>query len=58
VGAWRLKPRVLSLVLVATVFYVTFLPGPISQIRFRLPVVPVILLLVVVGAFKQGDSVD
>jgi hypothetical protein len=56
VGALRLKPRVLSLVLVATVFYVTFLPGPISQIRFRLPVVPVILLLVVVGAFKQGDK--
>jgi hypothetical protein len=48
-GAVRLKPRALSLVLVATVFYVTFLPGPISQIRFRLPVVPVIMLLVVVG---------
>lgn len=55
VGALRLRPRVLSLVLVATVFYVTFLPGPISQIRFRLPVVPVILLLVVIGAI--GDRV-
>ncbi len=48
-GALRLRPRVLALVLVATVFYVTFLPGPISQIRFRLPVVPAIIVLMVVG---------
>jgi len=53
VGALRLKPHVLSLVFVATVFYVTFLPGPISQIRFRLPVVPVILLLAVIGVMGQ-----
>jgi 4-amino-4-deoxy-L-arabinose transferase-like glycosyltransferase len=53
VGALRLRPRLLALFLVVTVFYVTFVPGPISQIRFRLPVVPIILLLATVGAL--GD---
>ncbi len=48
-GAWRLRPRVLTLMLVATIFYVTFVPGPISHIRFRLPVVPLILLLMTCG---------
>ena len=47
VGAWRLRPRLLSLFLLAVIFYVTFIPGPISQIRFRLPVIPLILLLIV-----------
>ena len=49
-GAWHLRPRVLSLFIAATIFYVTFVPGPISGTRFRLPVTPLILLLVVVGA--------
>ncbi|MBN1889951.1 MAG: glycosyltransferase family 39 protein [Thermoflexales bacterium] len=49
-GTWRLRPRVLALVLLATIFYVTFLPGPISAIRFRLPVLPAIWLLAVSGA--------
>ncbi len=47
-------PRILALVFVATVFYVTFLPGPISHIRYRLPVVPLILLLAVVGAVRSS----
>ncbi|MGC9349573.1 MAG: ArnT family glycosyltransferase, partial [Anaerolineae bacterium] len=50
VGALRMRPRILSFFFVATVFYVTFVPGPISQIRFRLPVTPLILLLMVLGA--------
>ena len=50
VGAVRLRPRILALFLVATVFYVTFVPGPISQIRFRLPVMPLILVLVTIAA--------
>jgi len=53
VGAWRLRPRILSLFIMATIFYVTFVPGPISQIRFRLPVTPLILLLVAVGVLVQ-----
>ena len=53
VGAIRLRPRLLSAFIVVTIFYVTFVPGPISQIRFRLPVVPLILLLVVVGLLGQ-----
>lgn len=54
IGALKLRPRILSFFFVATVFYVTFLPGPISQIRFRLPVIPVILLLAVIGARRNG----
>ena len=53
VGAWRLRPRILSLFIMATIFYVTVVPGPISQIRFRLPVTPLILLLVAVGVLVQ-----
>jgi hypothetical protein len=58
VGALRLRPRLLALFLVVTVFYVTFVPGPISQIRFRLPVVPLILLLATVGCWRisTGDG--
>ncbi len=48
--------RVLMLVLVATVFYVTFLPGPISHIRYRLPVIPIILLLAVIGAMGSAPA--
>ncbi len=49
VGALRTRPRLLAAFLLITVFYVTFVPGPISQIRFRLPVTPVILLLAARG---------
>jgi len=60
-GAWRLRPRVLTLMLIATIFYVTFVPGPISHIRFRLPVVPLLLLLMTCGIMTpcvgQRDNV-
>ncbi|MEJ5309361.1 MAG: glycosyltransferase family 39 protein [Anaerolineae bacterium] len=49
IGALRMRPRLLAAFLLITIFYVTFVPGPISQIRFRLPVTPVILLLVARG---------
>ncbi len=52
IGALRLRPRILPLFIVITIFYVTFVPGPISQIRFRLPVTPLILLLVAFGALN------
>ena len=52
IGALRMRPRLLAAFLLITIFYVTFVPGPISQIRFRLPVTPAILLLVVVGALR------
>jgi 4-amino-4-deoxy-L-arabinose transferase-like glycosyltransferase len=48
-GAVRLRPRVLALFIVATIFYVTFVPGPITGTRFRLPVTPLILLLIAIG---------
>lgn len=49
IGALRMRPRLLAAFLLITIFYVTFVPGPISQIRFRLPVTPAILLLVARG---------
>ena len=49
IGALRMRPRLLAAFLLITIFYVTFVPGPISQIRFRLPVTPTILLLVARG---------
>jgi hypothetical protein len=54
VGALRIRPRILSLFIAVTVFYVTFVPGPISQTRFRLPVTPLILVLVAFGALGRG----
>lgn len=56
-GAIRLRPRLLSAFLVLTVGYVTFVPGPISQIRFRLPVIPLILLVACVGLLGQRASI-
>jgi 4-amino-4-deoxy-L-arabinose transferase-like glycosyltransferase len=55
IGALRMRPRLLAAFLLITIFYVTFVPGPISQIRFRLPVTPAILLLVAVGA-QRGKT--
>jgi 4-amino-4-deoxy-L-arabinose transferase-like glycosyltransferase len=52
VGAWWLRPRILSLVFCFVVFYVTFLPGPISHVRFRLPVMPTILVVAGVGVLS------
>lgn len=51
-GVLGVRPRVLALILAGAVFYLTFLPGPISHVRFRLPVVPVIAVLVAAGAFS------
>lgn len=55
IGALRMRPRLLALFLLIIIFYVTFVPGPIAQIRFRLPVMPVILLLVAVGAQRNSS---
>ena len=49
-GTWRLRPRPALLLLVwASVLYITFLPGPIAHIRFRLPVAAMLLLVIGVG---------
>jgi 4-amino-4-deoxy-L-arabinose transferase-like glycosyltransferase len=50
-GTWRLRgdPGLLWLVW-GTVFYVTFLPGPISAVRFRVPVAPLLIAVMAVGA--------
>jgi hypothetical protein len=53
IGALKMRPRLLAAFLLITIFYVTFVPGPISQIRFRLPVTPAILLLVAVGTQRN-----
>jgi 4-amino-4-deoxy-L-arabinose transferase-like glycosyltransferase len=53
IGVLRLRPWIVAFFIVATVFYVTFVPGQITQIRFRLPVMPLILLCVAVGLLGQ-----
>lgn len=57
-GVLRLHPRLLAAFLLVTIVYVTFVPGPISQIRFRLPVTPAILLLVAVGVQGVGHGLN
>jgi hypothetical protein len=45
---WRCQPALLVLFW-GTILYVTFLPGPIGDIRFRVPVVPWLLVLMAAG---------
>lgn len=54
-GAYRLRaqPAVL-LTLASTCAYLTFLPGPIAYIRFQVPVMPIAVLIVVLGACDGG----
>jgi len=49
-GLWRFRdqPAFVCLCL-ATIFYVTFLPGPIAYIRFQVPVAPMFIVFVVGG---------
>jgi len=56
-GAWRLHrcPAALFL-LAATILYTVFLPGPISSLRFRVPVVPLIVALVAIGMTRPQSS--
>jgi hypothetical protein len=54
-GVLRMHQRLLVAFLLITIFYVTFVPGPISQIRFRLPVTPAILLLVARGCYPSHN---
>jgi 4-amino-4-deoxy-L-arabinose transferase-like glycosyltransferase len=56
VGLVRLRPRILTFFFATTIFYVTFVPGPISQIRFRLPVMPLIFLAVATGALRKRSA--
>jgi hypothetical protein len=52
-GTWMLRhcPAVLVLCW-GSVLYTAFLPGPIAHIRFRLPVVPLLIALMTVGASR------
>lgn len=47
-GRWRHLPVVLCLVW-GTILYVTFLPGPIADIRFRAPVAPLLVVIMALG---------
>lgn len=51
---WLPHRPVLVLFLLALIGYVTFLPGPISYIRFRLPVQPLLILLVTLGLLRRA----
>jgi 4-amino-4-deoxy-L-arabinose transferase-like glycosyltransferase len=45
---WRRRPALLLLCW-GTVLYATFLPGPIGDIRFRVPVAPLLVVLMALG---------
>ena len=49
-GIWRMRRRpVLALVMLIIIFYATFPAGPIAYVRFRVPVMPLIIVFVVSG---------
>jgi hypothetical protein len=55
-GAWALRRRpVLATMLLGTLAYVLWLPGPIAYERFRLPVWSLIAALLAIGASRQPD---
>lgn len=52
-GTWRLRGCPAGLLLCwGTILYATFLPGPIGDIRFRVPVVPLLITLMALGAAR------
>jgi len=56
-GAWRLRRQPMALFgLLATILYTVFLPGPISSLRFRVPVAPLIAVLMAAGCGIQVAS--
>ncbi len=56
-GLYRLRHRpAVAFVFAATLLYVVAIPGPISHVRFRVPVMPLILALAVVGLWGTGAA--
>jgi 4-amino-4-deoxy-L-arabinose transferase-like glycosyltransferase len=54
-GVWQLRRQPVVLFgLLATILYTVFLPGPISSLRFRMPVVPLIAVLMAAGCGARG----
>ena len=54
-GAYRLRAQPAVLLTLASMWaYLAFLPGPIAYIRFRVPVMPIAVLMVVLGACDRG----
>lgn len=53
IGAWRWlagNGRLVGLLVVLTVVYLAVLPGPLGELRFRVPFMPFLALLTVAGA--------
>jgi hypothetical protein len=49
-GLWRFRDQPAFVFLcLATIFYVTFLPGPIAYLRFQVPVAPMLIVFMVGG---------
>jgi 4-amino-4-deoxy-L-arabinose transferase-like glycosyltransferase len=54
-GVWQLRRQPAALFgLLATILYMVFLPGPISSLRFRVPVVPLIAMLMAAGCGRHA----
>jgi hypothetical protein len=49
-GLWALRRETAVAVLAATIVIVTLVPGPIAYVRFRVPVVGLLVALEVAGA--------
>ncbi len=58
-GTWRWRHRPTWLLLCwGTVLYATFLPGPIGDIRFRVPVAPLLIVLMAAGLADPAVAED
>jgi 4-amino-4-deoxy-L-arabinose transferase-like glycosyltransferase len=55
-GVWQLRRQSAMLFgLLATILYTVYLPGPISSLRFRVPVVPLIAVLMAAGGMQEAQ---
>ena len=56
-GTWRWRGRPALLLLAwGTILYATFLPGPIADIRFRVPVAPLLVVVMALGLASPPDE--
>jgi len=56
-GLWQFRDRpAFEFISLATIFYVTFLPGPIAYIRFQVPILPLLMVFIASGLAGFSSS--
>ena len=57
-GAWRLlrSNPVMGLAMIALILYAIVLPGPIAYVRFRIPIMPLVYVLIAVAVAHIGRA--